>query len=143
MNQSIELLQNVVKAARTGAGAIQLLMDKTDDTALRQSLFDEKTRYQQVETDASQRLMQLGGKARPESIAARTGLRMGVGLNTLADRSSSRLADLLIRGNSMGIVSLTRAKNACADADPESVSLCDRMLRLQHDSIERAKSFLN
>ena len=41
MDQSISLLQEIVRAARDGAEGISLVMDKTSDTALRQALGEE------------------------------------------------------------------------------------------------------
>ena len=142
MDQSISLLQEIVRAARDGAEGISLVMDKTDDTALRQALGDEKKQYAAVEQDAGSRLIDLGGQAEPEKIMNRAGMWMGMQMNTLMDKSPSHLAEILIQGNTMGVVGLIRAKNDYPKADQSSVDLCNRMLTLQYDGIERAKSFL-
>ncbi len=63
-------------------------------------------------------------------------------MNTLLDKSPSHLAELLIQGNTMGVVSLIRTKNGLPGADEASLALFDRMLALQYDAIERAKAFL-
>ena len=142
MDQSISLLQEIVRAARDGAEGISLVMDKTSDTALRQALGDEKKQYAAVEQDAGSRLIDLGGQAEPEKIMNRAGMWMGMQMNTLMDKSPSHLAEILIQGNTMGVVGLIRAKNDYPKADQSSVDLCNRMLTLQYDGIERAKSFL-
>ena len=49
MNQSIELLRDVVKTARDGDEGIRLVMEKTRDTAFREALFDEQAQYQAIE----------------------------------------------------------------------------------------------
>ncbi len=142
MDQSISLLQEIVRAARDGAEGISLVMDKTSDTALRQALGDEKKQYAAVEQDAGSRLIDLGGQAEPENIMNRAGMWMGMQLNTLMDKSPSHLAEILIQGNTMGVVGLIRAKNDYPQADQNSIDLFNRMLTLQYDGIERAKSFL-
>ena len=96
MDQSISLLQEIVRAARDGAEGISLVMDKTSDTALRQALGEEKKQYAAVEQDAGKHLIDLGGQAEPESVMNRAGMWMGMQMNTLMDKSPSHLAEILI-----------------------------------------------
>lgn len=142
MNPSITLLQEIIRAARDGAEGISLVMEKAEDTALRQALSEEKAQYSAVEQDAGNRLTEMGGRAEPESMANRMGMRMGMQMNTLLDKSPSHLAELLIQGNTMGVISLIRTKNGLPGADEASLALFERMLALQYDAIERAKAFL-
>jgi len=143
MNQSIELLRDVVRTARDGDEGIRLVMEKTDDTALRQALFAEQEQYQAVERDAGRRLVDMGSRAEPESMMARAGMWMGMQMQTLADRSTKHLANLLIQGSTMGITELTRSRGEHKGADAESVALCERLITLQQNAIEQAKGFLN
>lgn len=142
MNQTIDLLREVVRTARDGAEGIQLIMDKTVDTALRQFLFSEKERYTDIERDAGKKLIDMGSHALPETLMNQAGMRMGVAMDTMMDNSSSHLAELLIQGNNMGIVELTKRQKSCSEADRESIDLCNRMIKLQQDSIEQAKHYL-
>ncbi len=142
MNQSIELLRDVVRVARDGDEGIRLVMDKTEDTALRQALIEEQAQYQAVERDAGRRLVELGSRAEPESLAARAGMWMGMQFQTLTDRSTKHLASLLIQGGSMGVSEMTRSRGEHRDADAESAALCDRLIQLQQNAIEQAKGFL-
>ena len=142
MNQSIELLRDVVRTARDGDEGIRLVMEKTKDTAFREALFDEQAQYQAIERDAGRRLVGMGSQAEPESLMARAGMKMGIGMQTLTDTSTAHLANLLIQGSTMGVTELTRSRNEHGDADQESVSLCDRLIKAQQDAIERAKGFL-
>ena len=142
MNQSIELLRDVVRTARDGDEGIRLIMDKTDDTAFREALFSEQEQYQSVERDAGRRLVGMGSKAEPEGIMARAGMWAGMQMQTMNDRSTAHLADLLIQGSTMGVTELTRSRNEHRQADAESLALCDRLIKLQQDAIERAKGFL-
>lgn len=141
-NQSIRLLQEIVRAARDGAEGLSLVMEKTDNQALRQLLGEEKGQYAAAEQEAGQLLISHGGRAEPESMMNRAGMWMGMQMNTLMDKTPSHLAELLITGNTMGIVSLIRTKNSLPEADQASIELFNRMIALQSDGIERAKAFL-
>ena len=142
MNQSIELLRDVVRAARDGDEGIRLVMDKTSDTAFRKALIEEQAQYQAVERDAGRRLVELGSHAEPESMAARAGMWMGMQMQTFTDKSTKHLADLLIQGSTMGVTEMTRSRGEHKGADAESAALCDRLIRLQQNAIEQAKGFL-
>lgn len=142
VNQSIRLLQEIVRAARDGAEGLSLVMEKTDNQALRQLLGEEKGQYAAAEQEAGQLLISHGGRAEPESMMNRAGMWMGMQMNTLMDKTPSHLAELLITGNTMGIVSLIRTKNSLPEADQASIELFNRMIALQSDGIERAKAFL-
>ena len=142
MNESIELLRDIVRTARDGDAGIRLVMEKTEDTALREALFTQQEQYQAVERDASKKLLHMGNRAEPEGMMNRVGMWMGMQMQTLTDKSTSHLADLLIQGSTMGVTSLTRSRGVHTEADPETVALCDRLIALQQDGIERAKNFL-
>lgn len=142
MNQSIELLRDVVRTARDGDEGIRLMMEKTKDTAFREALFDGQAQYQAIERDAGRRLVGMGSQAEPESLMARAGMWMGMHMKTFTDTSTAHLANLLIQGNTMGITELTRSRNEHGEADAESAALCDRLIKAQQDAIERAKGFL-
>ena len=142
MNQSIELLRDVVRTARDGDEGIRLMMEKTKDTAFREALFDGQAQYQAIERDAGRRRVGMGSQAEPESLMARAGMWMGMRMKTFTDTSTAHLANLLIQGNTMGITELTRSRNEHGEADAESAALCDRLIKAQQDAIERAKGFL-
>ena len=142
MNQSIELLRDVVRTARDGDEGIRLVMDKTNDTGFREALFTEQEKYQSVERDAGRRLVGMGSKAEPESVMARAGMWMGMQMQTMTDHSTAHLANLLIQGSTMGVTELTRSRNEHKDADEGSMALGDRLIKCQQESIERAKGFL-
>ena len=143
MNQSIELLRDVVRTARDGDEGIRLVMDKTNDTGFREALFTEQEKYQSVERDAGRRLVGMGSKAEPESVMARAGMWMGMQMQTMTDHSTAHLANLLIQGNTMGVTEMTRSRGEHKGADAESTALCDRLIQLQQNAIEHAKGFLS
>ena len=143
MNQSIELLRDVVRTARDGDEGIRLVMDKSDDTAFREALIEQQAEYQAVERDAGRRLVAMGSKAEPESMMARTGMWMGVQMQTFTDKTTKHLANLLIQGNTMGVTEMTRSRGEHKGADAESTALCDRLIQLQQNAIEHAKGFLS
>lgn len=63
--------------------------------------------------------------------------------HTIADHSTSRLAELMIRGNTMGTVQMTRRLHQLSvGADRELVALGQQLLCAEEQNIQEMKRFL-
>ena len=126
---------------------IERLLDDADlvlpqHELLREELLRQKAQYQEVELSAETRLGQLGETPNPKGAMERAGAWIGVNMSTIADKTPSHMADMIIQGNTMGVVEVTRARNACPQADPIARDLADRLIGVSQQGIERAKGFL-
>ena len=65
MNETVQLLQDVVRNARTGQDAVEHLMQKTQEGRMRQELIREKEDYAVTRRDSEQALVNAGGRAEP------------------------------------------------------------------------------
>ena len=70
MNETIQLLQDVVRNARTGQDAIEQLLQRVDDPEMRKELMTEKEQYQAMVRDSEQALYDVGGKPEPLGMMA-------------------------------------------------------------------------
>ena len=143
MDQNYGLLQAIVENGRTGADACDQLLKKTEDAKMRDELMLEKQHYEQCVRDAEKAISKMGREPHPKGMAARMGMWMGMQMNTMMDRSTPHIAEILIQGATMGVVEITKARNAYADADAQAQGIASNMITRQQDAIERLKSFLN
>lgn len=142
MNQTQGLLQAIVENGRVGADACEQLLKRTEDIELRRELMLEKQQYDEAVRDAETRLYNLGARPQPKGPAARAGLWMGMQINTIADKSSSHIADMTIQGATMGVVALTKARNSFTEADAEAQGIAANLVTRQQEAIDRLKNFL-
>lgn len=142
MDQSYGLLQAIVENGRTGADACGQLLKKTEDAKLRDELMLEKQHYEQCARDAEKAIAQLGREPHPKGMAARMGMWMGMQVNTMIDKTSTHVAEMLIEGATMGVVELTKAKNSFPDADAHAQGIASDLIVKQQEAIERLKGFL-
>ena len=64
-------------------------------------------------------------------------------MNTLADKSKSHMADMMVQGTVMGIVELTQLKNESGSVLNEDVlDFADRLLTLEEGYEEKLKTYL-
>lgn len=141
MNDTVQLLQDVVRNARTGRDAVEQLMAKTDG-AMKEELQRERELYVNTQRTGEQALLDAGGRAEPTGPMARAGMWMGLQMETLADRSDAHIAEIVIQGATMGVIEMTKALNTYADADAGARGIATRFVAQQNRNIERQKGFL-
>lgn len=142
MNETIELLQRTLENARMGEDALGQLLDKTRDEALRKELMYQQEQYRQTVRTAEAQLYAQGGVPRAKSGPARASAWMGIEMQTLLDRSPQHVADLVIQGETMGVIEMTKARGEYAEADLQAQGVASDLLARQQDGIERMKAFL-
>lgn len=143
MNETVQLLQDVVRNARTGQGAVEHLMQKTEAGAMRDELIREKEDYAVTRHQSEQALINAGGKAEPVGPLAKAGMWAGLEMETLADRSNAHIAEIVIQGATMGVIEMTKALNQYDGADADARDLASRFVAQQNETIDRQKGFLN
>ena len=142
MNETIQLLQDVVRNARTGEEAIGQLMDKVESPEMRGELDRELRQYREAARQAESALSAAGGTPEPVGMMQKAGMWMGTQMNTLTDRSNAHIAEMIIQGATMGIIEMTRARNTYPDADPGATGLASQFIVDQNDIIDRQKAYL-
>ena len=63
-------------------------------------------------------------------------------MNTLRDNTPSHIADMVIRGNTIGITKMTREMNEAAPSDPRIRQLGEELVNTQRRNIETLKKYL-
>ncbi|MBR1560913.1 MAG: hypothetical protein IJ646_11795 [Clostridia bacterium] len=142
MNETIQLLQDVVRSARTGEEAIGQLIGRAESPEMRGELDRELHQYQSAARQAESALAAAGGQPEPVGLMQKAGMWAGTQMNTLTDRSNAHIAEMVIQGATMGIIELTKARNTCPDADPGAAGIASRFIVEQNDIIERQKAYL-
>lgn len=142
MDQTEKLMNCVVENARMGLAAVEQLLTKTEDKALREELQRQREEYQTVSRDAEKYLYDAGGKPGKNDAMARVGLFMGTEFNTLLDKSPSHIVEMVIQGATMGVIETTKNQRELAEADAQAQGLATDFLNRQQAIIDRMKAFL-
>jgi len=137
-----ELLQDVVRNARTGEDAVAQLMKKAEDATMRSELRKEQQEYAATRRESEQALLDAGGRAEPVGPMAKAGMWMGIEMETLADRSDAHIAEIVIQGATMGVIEMTKALNSYGGAHADARDLASRFVAQQNETIDRQKAFL-
>ena len=142
MNETIQLLQDVVRNARTGLDAVETLMKKSGGADMRDELAKEREQYLAAARDGEQALSDAGGQTEPTGALAKAGMRLGLEGETLLDRSDAHIAEIMIQGATMGVIEMTKSLNTYGGADPRARGLASQFVVQQNEVIDRQKAFL-
>lgn len=143
MDQDRELLSFVHKNAAMGTVTIPKVLELAQSPGLRQTLADQLTEYREIADRAEEAIRRRGGEPKgpgPVSEAMSTAMLRA---KTALNKSSSHLAEMMIRGSAMGTVQMTRRLRQCAGgADRGTVELARRLLRAEEQNIQQLKAYL-
>lgn len=142
MNHSAKLTKVMCETARMGAEAVGMLLSKTDDEGMRETMLSQKAMYEKFDREGEKMLKEAGHRVKKQGPLARAGTWMGIQMDTMMDNTPSHLADMLIQGSTMGVIEITRAKSENPEADDEAVKLADAYLKEENDNIDMLKKYL-
>ncbi len=139
-----EFLDLLYKNVKMGADSIIDLMPKVKDQELRREMTSELERYEKFAKAIRTILFKVGDEPKEESFMAKAMTKMSVEMNTLMDSTTSHIAEMMIKGATMGVTDTTKLirqyeNTSCSE---EALSLARESVRYEEESIERLKKFL-
>ena len=134
-------LQEVYKNAVLGMQSVEDLRPLSKDRAFRNLLLKQYGRYTAVAKDVELYATQHGIELSDPSLFAKGMMKMTTAINTMMDRSNSKLAEIMVQGINMGIVSITKVINRLSD-EHRTNEYADRMLELMQENLNEMKLFL-
>ena len=141
-NADEELLGELSRTAAMGVEAMELVISKAEDSALRGKLERQEQSYRKLADRARDLMEKKGLRPEPGPALQKAMLWGSVQMSTLTNTSSSHLAELTINGTTMGIVSLTKCMHDLAHADGQARALAEEFLSAQQQTVEELKAFL-
>ena len=100
-NINLTILNEINKAAKMGMDSISYVLDKTEDENLRDNLSAQYSGYDDISNRVNTEYERYGEIPDDNSIKNKVMTWAGVQMNTMNDRSSSHIAEIMIQGNSM------------------------------------------
>ena len=67
---------------------------------------------------------------------------LSVNMNTMIDKTSSHLAEMMMQGSNMGIIEITQKLREYGDADGAVLALGQKLLKTEERNLEQLKKFL-
>ncbi len=142
MNDNIEFLQHIYQNSEMGTLTINQLLDIVEDANFIEQLETQYDEYKDINTKAKDLLKELGVDEKGISGFQKMRANVMMNIQTLTDKSSSNIAEMLIIGSNMGVINAIKNLNRYINCDLEICELMQKLKSLEEKNIENLKAFL-
>ena len=140
--EEINVLDELCKGASMGIDAISFIMDKVDDKNLKKKLKNQLNKYKDIKDEIFTLYPDYSDKSPHEtSTLNKIFTWYGISIKTTMDDSTSKIAELLIKGTNMGIIEGRKLLNH-KDTDKKIENLINKYVKMQEEAVEKLKEFL-
>ena len=141
MKDDCTLLNHIRQTTEMGVDGIDSVIQYADGT-FRQALEQQRTEYNKIHSSADQLLRKHGGRPEDVSAFAKWSSELSSGVKTMMDSSHSNIADMMIRGNTMGVTKGMQTMRECNVSDTAVTSLANKLIATEQANINQMKKFL-
>ena len=125
-----------------GIDAISFVLNKVEEKEFKELLEKQKESYEDIAEKIEDLYENYSEKEPHETTTMNKAMTWyGVQMNTINDKSTSKLAELLAQGTNMGIIEGRKLLNH-KNVDKKVESLVKKYVNMQEDCIEKLKEFL-
>lgn len=140
--KEIDILKEINKDAKMGMDSITMVNEKVQDEKFKELLNEQHNEYQNIFDRTQELLVQNNEDMKDIPSMQKAMAWTGIQMNTMNDKSNSKLSELLIQGNDMGVIKGTKLLNESSFTTPEIENLLSDFVRLQEKNIDDLKKFL-
>lgn len=142
-NQNLNILDEINKGATMGMDAISYVSEKVMDADFKQVLNTEYNKYEKISQRVNDIYDNYSSKQPHETSPMNKAMTWyGIQMQTMADDTTSKLSELLMKGTSMGIIEGRRLINQNSHIAPDVENVLNDFVVMQEDSIETLKKYL-
>lgn len=143
MNENNELLEYIYQDSEMAKYSIERLINelKGKDNKIIKTLEDILKKYEEYYKSIKKQLK--GVKAKPIGMMAKMGSSLGIKKEVISDNSDASIADMLIKGISMGTLDMEKKISQYDEiADKKTIKLAKEFLEFQNETINSLKKYL-
>lgn len=142
MNNDSEFLCDIYRATRMGAETLDNLLSKTEGSDIENELMREKRVYREFQNKTDKIIKERNESPKPINRAQKKMAKMGINMNIMFDQSDSHIADIVIQGNNMGIIGMSKTINSHKNADDDISDLAYELVDIQRKNIDNLLRYL-
>ena len=137
-----ELLQYVHETAEMGIVGLQDVEWQIEDQRLREAVQSQIKEYQNISQRSGDLLRSKGQEPKKPGVMARISSEIMSDIQAITDSSSSKIAEMVIKGNNMGVTKGLKHLHDYAGGDRQVRGLAESLLATEEANIEQMKPFL-
>lgn len=135
------ILDELNKGACMGIDAIHYTLSKVKDQALKEELENQQRHYEKISTEIYKLYPNQEKEPHETNKMEKAMTWYGIEMKTMMDDSTSKIAELLLKGTNMGIIEGKKLLNH-KEMKPEIKDLVEEYITMQEKAVEKLKNFL-
>lgn len=139
---NLEFLNKIYQNAQMGSNSITYVSEKTNDTKLLGQLQNQLQEYNEIASEAAEKIFENDKIPKEKGPMAQVGLWSSVQMNTLVDKTSTHIAEMMMQGSTMGIIDMAKALRKYSNAEPGTIALGEKLIKTEEENFQRMKEFL-
>lgn len=141
-NDTVKLLRECDAGAKTAVNSTKDVLDNVKSTELMKILTHSIETHEKLQQEIGKLLEESGAPTKDPNMMARMMSKMEMGFKMMTSPEDKTVADLILKGCSMGIKSLCSYINEYSEADSKAVSLAQKLVKEEEKLIDELKEFL-
>ncbi len=142
MDNNRYILNELNKGIKMGMDSISTVSEKVQDDRFKQDLKYQYDEYNKILNEVNDELTNYDDFPKEITPMQKAMSWMGVEMNTMMDKSNSKIAELMIQGTNMGIIEGVKLLNQNPDADDEVKNVLNKFIKFQENTVEQLKKYL-
>ena len=143
IQNELNILDEINKGATMGIDAIKEIKPKVQDRNFLNVLDTEENKYHNISSKVNNIYKNYSDKEpHTPNTMEKTMTAWGIEMKTMTDDTTSKLAELLVKGTNMGIIEGRRLLNHNPNSSSEVHSLLEEFVTMQEDSVQTLKKYL-
>lgn len=142
MIQEIDLLNQLHQNADMGRDSIRHIIKLSSDVEFLHALTSQLEEYEHAYDNSERFLRELDAVPMNASPVAKTMSHLSSTMKNLINPSTSKLAEMMVDGNTMGITNLTKQINAYQGTRQDILALAKEQLSMEEKNLKEMKRFL-
>ena len=141
MEHTFELVKTVYQNAEMSKEILARMIKICNDSNLRASLAEEFAQYHEVTAQAKAIIDEHGYNIRTNHSGKSASLA-GITLNTMIDKTSTHLAEMMVQGSIMGVIDMKRALKDYTGADEKVRCLANKLYETEQNNVQKMLEFV-
>lgn len=142
MKNNKDILGSVLKTAQMGQTGIRSVMKQSPGEKLEAALKDQLSEYDAIESEAVKIAQARGWKLKELSPASKIMSDMMSRAILMRDPGDSRIAAMMIQGNTRGIIKGLKNAHQHQNRDPQIEALSAKLIQCENTNIQQMKHYL-
>ena len=145
MNENNELLEHMYQDSEMATYSLETLLNelKGKDNKIIKVIEDILKNYENYYKDFKKQLKKEKVNPKSSGMMAKMGSSFGIKKEAIVDNSDSRIADMLIKGLTMGTLDMEKKISKYSEnIDKKTLKQAEAFLKFQQESIAELKKFL-